>query len=91
MSDFGKRLEESLKQVAEFAQGKAKPGTYRVTTYDDDGNPTVTADFSEEFLAQIDAEIAAEEALAKSQAVAPAQTGERAPIQKPVLKRIPPS
>ena len=60
MSDFGKRLEESLKQALEFAQGKAKPGTYRVTTYDDDGNPTVTADFSEEFLAQIEAEIAAE-------------------------------
>lgn len=60
MSDFGKRLEESLKQVADFAEGKAKPGTYRVTQYDDDGNPTVVADFSEEFLAQIDAEIAAE-------------------------------
>lgn len=60
MSDFGKRLEESLKQALEFAQGKAKPGTYRVTQYDDDGNPTVIADFSEEFLARIDAEIAAE-------------------------------
>ena len=85
MSDFGKRLDESLKHVADFAQGKAKPGTYRVTTYDDDGKPTVIADFSEEFLAQIDAEIAAEEAEAKqaeSQAVAASQTGERAPIQK---------
>ncbi|MDE2775277.1 MAG: hypothetical protein OXI77_04970 [Chloroflexota bacterium] len=61
MSDFGKRLEESLKQVAEFAEGKAKPGTYRVTQYDDDGKPTVIADFSEEFLAQMDAEIAAEQ------------------------------
>ena len=60
MSDFGKRLEESLKQVADFAEGTAKPGTYRVTQYDDDGNPTVIADFSEEFLAQVDAEIAAE-------------------------------
>ena len=60
MSDFGKRLEESLKQVAEFVEGKAKPGTYRITQYDDDGNPTVIADFSDEFLAQIDAEIAAE-------------------------------
>lgn len=71
MSDFGKRLEESLKQVADFAEGKAKPGTYRVTQYDDDGNPTVIADFSEEFLAQIDAEIAAErEAEAKSRAEA---------------------
>jgi len=61
MSDFGKRLEESLKQVAEFAEGKAKPGTYRVTQYDDDGKPTVIANFSEEFLAQMDAEIAAEQ------------------------------
>ena len=85
MSDFGKRLEESLKQVAEFAQGKAKPGTYRITQYDDDGKPTVIADFSEEFLAQIDAEIAAEEAQAKqaaSQAVAPSPAGEQAPIQE---------
>ena len=56
MSDFGKRLEESLEQVADFVEGKAKPGTYRVTQYDDDGNATVLADFSEEFLAQIDAE-----------------------------------
>lgn len=60
MSDFGKRLDESLKQVADFAEGKAKPGTYRITTYDDDGKPTVIADFSQEFLAEIDAEIAAE-------------------------------
>jgi len=60
MSDFGKRLDESLKQVADFAAGKAKPGTYRITKYDDDGNPTVVADFSEEVLAQIDAEVAAE-------------------------------
>ncbi len=60
MSDFGKRLDESLKQVANFAEGKAKPGTYRVTTYDDDGKPTIIADFSQEFLAEIDAEIAAE-------------------------------
>ncbi len=79
MSDFGKRLDESLKQVADFAEGKAKPGTYRITQYDDDGNPTVIADFSDEFLAQIDAEIAAEEAASKqaeAQAVAPSQTGE---------------
>lgn len=69
MSDFGKRLEESLKQVADFVEGKAKPGTYRVTTYDDDGNPTVTADFSEEFLAQIDAEIAAEREAEEKQQV----------------------
>lgn len=85
MGDFGKRLEESLKHVADFAEGKAKPGTYRITQYDDDGNPTVIADFSEEFLAQIDAEIAAEEASAKqaeSQAAAPSPTGEQASIQK---------
>ena len=67
MSDFGKRLEESLKQVADFAEGKAKPGTYRITQYDDDGNPTVIADFSEEFLAQIDAEIEAERETEKEQ------------------------
>jgi len=67
MSDFGKRLDESLKQVADFAAGKAKPGTYRITQYDDDGNPTVIADFSEEFLAQIDAEIAAEREAEKEQ------------------------
>ncbi|MDE2854695.1 MAG: hypothetical protein OXN88_11035 [Chloroflexota bacterium] len=60
MSDFGKRLDESLKQVADFAAGNAKPGTYRITKYDDEGNPTVVADFSEEVLAQIDAEVAAE-------------------------------
>lgn len=60
MSDFGKRLEESLRQAADFAQGKAKPGAYRVTQYDDDGNATVIADFSPEFLAQIDAEVEAE-------------------------------
>ena len=63
MSDFAERLEKSLKQAAEIAAGKAKPGTYRITQYDDDGNPTVIADFSDEFLAQIDAEIAAEREL----------------------------
>lgn len=60
MSNFGERLEKSFKQAADIAAGTAKPGTYRITQYDDDGNPTVIADFSEEFLAQIDAEIAAE-------------------------------
>ena len=60
MSDFGERLEKSFKQAAEIAAGKAKPGTYRITTYDDDGKPHVVADFSEEVLAEIDAEIAAE-------------------------------
>ncbi len=60
MTEYGERLIESAKQALEIAQGKAKPGTYRITQYDDDGNPTVTADFSEEFLAQIEAEIAAE-------------------------------
>jgi len=58
MSNFGERLEKSFKQAAEIAAGTAKPGTYRITQYDDDGNPTVIADFSEEFLAQIDADIA---------------------------------
>ena len=56
MTEFGERLIKSAKQALEIAQGKAKPGTYRVTQYDDDGNATVLADFSEEFLAQIDAE-----------------------------------
>ncbi len=85
MAEFGERLIKSAKQALEFAQGKAKPGTYRITQYDDDGNPTVIADFSEEFLAQIDAEIAAEEAEAKqaeSQAVSPSPTGAQASIQK---------
>ena len=60
MSEFGESLDKSFQQAAEIAAGTAKPGTYRITTYDDDGNATVVADFSEEFLAQIDAEIAAE-------------------------------
>ncbi len=60
MSDFGERLVKSFKQAAEIAAGQAKPGTYRITQYDDDGNATVIADFSDEVLAQIDAEIAAE-------------------------------
>ncbi len=60
MSEFSERLVRSFKQAADFAEGKAKPGTYRVTTYDDDGKPTIIADFSQEFLAEIDAEIAAE-------------------------------
>ncbi len=67
MNDFGERLDKSFKQAAEIAAGKAKPGTYRITTYDDDGNATVVADFSEEFLAQVDAEIAAERAAEKEQ------------------------
>lgn len=71
-SDYGKRLEESLKQALEIAQGKAKPGAYRITQYDDDGNPTVIADFDDEFLAQNDAEIAAErEAEANRRAKSP--------------------
>ena len=61
MSEFGERLLKSIKQTAEIAAGKAKPGTYRITTFDDDGKPHVVADFSEEVLAKIDAEIAAEE------------------------------
>lgn len=67
MSDFGERLEKSLKQAAEIAAGTAKPGTYRITQFDDDGNPTVIADFSDEFLAQVDAEIAAEREVEKEQ------------------------
>ncbi len=68
MSEFGERLEKSLKQAAEIAAGTAKPGTYRITEFDDDGNATVVADFSEEFLAQVDAEIAAEREAEKAQA-----------------------
>ena len=60
MSDFGERLAKSLKQAAEIASGTGKPGAYRVTAYDDDGKPQVIADFSEEVLAQVEAEIAAE-------------------------------
>lgn len=67
MSEFGKSLIKSAKQAAAIAAGKAKPGAYRITQYDDDGNPTVIADFSPEFLAQIDAEIAAERAAEKEQ------------------------
>ena len=67
MSEFGERLERGFKQAAEIAAGTAKPGTYRITQYDDDGNPTVIADFSEEVLAQIDAEIAAEREAEKEQ------------------------
>ncbi len=60
MSEFGKSLLKSAKQAAEIAAGTAKPGTYRITTYDENGKPQVIADFSEEVLAQMDAEIAAE-------------------------------
>ena len=67
MTEFGERLIKSAKQALEFAQGKAKPGTYRITTYDDDGKPQVIADFSEEVLAQMDAEIAAEREAEKEQ------------------------
>lgn len=65
MSEFGERLERSFKQAAEIAAGTAKPGTYRITTFDDNGKPTVIADFSEEALAEMDAEIAAERAAEK--------------------------
>ncbi len=60
MNDFGERLEKSFKQAAEIAAGNAKPGTYRITKYDEDGKPHIVADFSEEFLAEVEAEIAAE-------------------------------
>lgn len=65
MSEFGERLIKSAKQALEIAKGTAKPGAYRITQFDDDGNPTVIADFSQEFLAEIDAEIAAERAAEK--------------------------
>ena len=67
MSEFGERLDKSFQQAAEIAAGTAKPGTYRITQYDDDGKPHVIADFSEEFLAQMDAEIAAEREAEKEQ------------------------
>ena len=60
MNEFGERLVKSAKQAAEIAKGTAKPGTYRITKYID-GKPQVIADFSEEVLAQMDAEIAAEQ------------------------------
>ena len=60
MSEFSERLARSFKQAADIATGKANPGTYRITTYDDVGRPSVIADLSEEVLAQIDAEIATE-------------------------------
>jgi len=67
MSEYGKRLAKSFKQAAEIAAGRAKPGTYRIMTYDDDGKPHVIADFSDEVLARIDAEIAAEQEAEKEQ------------------------
>ncbi len=60
MSEFGERLVKSFKQAAEIAKGTAEPGTYRITTYYDNGKPQIIADFSEEVLAQMDAEITAE-------------------------------
>ena len=65
MGEYGERLIKSAKQALEIVKGTAKPGTYRITTYDEDGKPHIIADVSDEFLAQIDAEIAAEEAQAK--------------------------
>ena len=65
MSEFGKRLVKSFEQAAEIAAGTAKPGTYRITQYDEDGNPHIIADFSDECLAEIEAEIIAEEAAEK--------------------------
>jgi spermidine/putrescine-binding protein len=80
MSEFSERLVKSFKQALEIAKGTAKPGTYRITTYDDDGKPTVIADISDEFMAEIDAEIAAEEAESKqaeAQAVAPSKATQK--------------
>jgi hypothetical protein len=60
MTEFGKRLIESAKEALEIAKGTAKPGTHRITTYDECGKPRIIADFSKEVLAEIEAEIAAE-------------------------------
>ncbi|MCY4146770.1 MAG: hypothetical protein OXE95_07495 [Chloroflexi bacterium] len=60
MSEFGKSLLKGAKQAADIAAGRAKPGTYRITAYDDKGTPLVIADFSEDVLTRIDTEIAAE-------------------------------
>lgn len=76
MSEFGESLVKSAKQAAEIAKGTARPGTFCITTYEN-GKARVIADFSEEVLAQIDAEIAAEreaEAEQSDQDAAPAIT-----------------
>ena len=65
MSEFGESLIKSATQALEIAKGTAEPGTYRITTYDENGKPTVVADFSGKVLAEIDAEIAAEAAAEK--------------------------
>ena len=67
MGEFGERLIESAKQALEIVKGTAKPGTYRITTYDEDGKPHIIADVSDEFLAEINAEIAAERDAEKEQ------------------------
>ena len=35
MTEFGKRLLESAQQALEYAKGTAKPGSYRVSVYED--------------------------------------------------------
>ena len=81
MSDLGERLSRSAQQAADIAKGTAKPGGYRVTSYDKDGKPRVTAGFSVEVQAEINAEIAAEhEAPAKQpdpEQSEPSQAGKR--------------
>ena len=56
MSDFGDRLIESAKQALAIVKGEAKPGTYRITEFDEDGKPNVIADLSEEARAEIAAD-----------------------------------
>ena len=46
MTEFGKRLIESAKEALEIAKGSAKPGTYRVSAYEDD-ELRVISDFDE--------------------------------------------
>ena len=65
MSEYGERLIKSAKEALEIVKGTAKPGTYRITQFDEHGNATVVADLSEEFLADIEAENTAEEAADK--------------------------
>ncbi len=66
MTEFGKRLIKSAQQALEYAKGTAKPGTYRITEFEN-GKLRITADFSEEVLAQMDAEIASEREAATKQ------------------------
>ena len=46
MKECGKRLIESAKEALEIAKSSAKPGTYRVSAYED-GDLQVISDFDE--------------------------------------------